>query len=189
MALLYRKISWLLLLCYYANSPAQVLATSDCNQLQEKKIQTMVGEVIEGKQNGIWCIYENNILILESHYTKGLADGQWIWYYANGTIETTAHYQKGYKKGKQISYFENGNKQSEGDFEGEDRDGIWCDYTANDPSYTRSIYKKGQLHGNYKKFDKNGNLSEEGYFKNNEKSGTWNYFDVKGQLLQSEAFK
>ncbi|MBW3520062.1 toxin-antitoxin system YwqK family antitoxin [Flavobacterium sp. NKUCC04_CG] len=185
----FKTISLFLGAVFFQSSYGQHLSTASNDSSTDINIQTEVGEVIDGKQNGLWCLYEDHILQRESHYVNGLANGLWIWYYPNGSIETVATYQMGYKKGPQISYFESGKRQSEGNYEGEDRDGIWCDYTATDPSYTQSTYKKGQLHGNYKKYDKNGTLREYGDFKDNKKTGNWTSFDVRGKLVESETFK
>lgn len=118
-----------------------------------------------------------------------MANSLWIWYYPNSSIETVATYQMGYKKGPQVSYFESGKRQSEGNYEGEDRDEIWCNYTVIDTSYTQSTYKKGQLHGNYKKYDKNGSLRAYGDFKDNKTTGNWTYFDNNAKIYKTEYFQ
>lgn len=185
----FKTISLSIAAVFFQNSYSQHLSTAPDYSSEAHKIQTEVGEVVNGKQNGLWCLYENGILQRESHYVHGVANGRWIWYYPNGSIETVATYQMGYKKGPQVSYFENGHRASDGHYEGEDRDGLWCDYAPDDPSYTLSTYKKGQLDGNYKKYDKDGILREEGYFKNNVKSGIWEHYDTLGQHAQTQTFR
>lgn len=184
----FKTISLFIAAFFFQNSYSQHLSSASNYSSEELKIQTEVGEVIKGKQNGLWCLYENGILQLESHYVHGVANGLWIWYYPNGSIETVATYDMGYKKGPQISYFENGHTASEGHYEGEDRDGLWCDYAYNDPSYTLSTYKKGQLDGHYKKYDENGILREEGCFFDNKKTGYWNYFENNAEIYKTEDF-
>ncbi|WP_430612117.1 toxin-antitoxin system YwqK family antitoxin [Flavobacterium sp. JP2137] len=184
----FKTISLLIGAVFFQSSYSQYLSTGSPYSSEENKIQTEVGEVIDGKQNGLWCLYEDRILQLESHYVHGLANGLWIWYYPNGAIETKATYQMGYKKGPQVSYFENGKAASEGNYEGEDRDALWCDYAPNDASYIQSTYTKGKLHGSYKHYDKNGILREEGHFKDNKKTGDWNYFDNKAKIYKTEDF-
>jgi len=60
-----------------------------------------------------YSTFPNGQLGLGGNIKEGLRDGEWVWYYENGTQRRFATYKNGLKHGPTIFFYNNGIKKSE----------------------------------------------------------------------------
>lgn len=85
--------------------------------------------------------YKSKQLAEKGAFDKGLKDGVWKSWYANGNLSTVEKWQKGFRHGDFIAYAENGEKKVEGRYRNHKKHGKWIDYVLQDTL----VYKHGIL--------------------------------------------
>ncbi len=109
-------------------------------------------------------------------YSKGLRDGNWIFYRTDGKKDYVMSYDQGAQLGKIKIYDYYGNIQSEGPRKNGEKHGSWTQY-----SYKKSKsvieYKNGQQEGKAAYYDKDGDLERTGIFENNKEEGKWLFYN------------
>ena len=82
------------------------------------KSYKVVGNFVEGKQDGKWVWYwENGKIKLEVNYKDGkVGDGKWVEYHESGKVKLERNYKDGKLEGKVVGYYENGQVKQEGNY-------------------------------------------------------------------------
>ncbi|MDB4063069.1 hypothetical protein N9848_01680 [Flavobacteriaceae bacterium] len=116
-------------------------STKDCSKIVYKDgVSTLNGRLYTGDCES-W--HPNGQLKSSQHYVDGKDDGNWVFYFIDGTVQTKAVFKKGIRVGKWEYYYENG--------------GLWKE----------SYYDDGEKSGTWKTFLEDGLLIEEDVFKKN----------------------
>lgn len=121
-----------------------------------------IGLYEEETPKGNWEFYEDNgkLISLGVFDETGERNGNWKWFYSDGTLKQEATYQKGNLEGPYTSYHPNGQLKEKGTYindslEGENR--YFNDYGA---LIEKKFYKKGELHGPYTGYYESGELKK-----------------------------
>jgi antitoxin component YwqK of YwqJK toxin-antitoxin module len=118
----------------------------------EQGVLVAQGEFYDKKKQGLWQYFENNQLIAEDMFDKGLLDGTstiywqttqnkqaaevknweqgkkqgaWLWFYESGQVRMTAYYVQNKLEGKFIVYYANGGVMLSGMYKNNRRNGDW----------------------------------------------------------------
>ena len=103
---------------------------------------TNMGNVVNGKKDGIWKkYYKNGQIHKEITYKNGELDGRWIWYYDDGSLEEEGYYIDGKEEGvwvivDSLGYINKGN------YKNGKREDIWDWYYVS--SKTLDTIKVGE---------------------------------------------
>ncbi|MDC3218556.1 hypothetical protein OAU12_03350 [Flavobacteriaceae bacterium] len=80
--------------------------SSDCSKIVFKDgVSTLNGKLYTGDCESRWI---NKQLKSSQHYVDGKDDGEWLFYYIDGTIQTKAYFKEGVRIGKWEYFYENG---------------------------------------------------------------------------------
>jgi uncharacterized protein len=149
------------------------------------------GQIINGKKEGIWKIYDSTGALKEiSNYKHDTLNGLRITFYENGETYTNAHYKMGVFVDSFFLYFKNGQVQVES----------WFDPTGHEQGLYKIYYENGKLRqighdinnqydDTIKTFYDNGQLMYLEYYKNGKKEGVFTTFDEHGNSIKQEYFK
>lgn len=99
-------------------------STTDCSEIVFKNgVSTLNGKLYTGDCQSRWI---NNQLKSSQHYINGKDNGEWLFYYMDGTIQTKAYFKEGVRIGKWEHFHENGLpwKIQTYDEDG-NKDGVW----------------------------------------------------------------
>jgi antitoxin component YwqK of YwqJK toxin-antitoxin module len=106
----------------------------------------------EGKREGEWnFFYENGSLKADGKYSNNLESGKWSYYNTDGKIEQTGSYKNG-------KY-----------------DGIWIWYFKEDSIKREEEFYNGREEGEYVEYDETGNVIAKGKYYDGEREGEWFY--------------
>ena len=98
--------------------------STDCSKIVFKDgVSTLNGKLYTGDCESRWI---NKQLKSSQHYVDGKDDGEWLFYYIDGTIQTKAYFKEGVRIGKWEYFHENGMpwKIQTYDDDG-NKDGVW----------------------------------------------------------------
>jgi len=124
------------------------------------------GLYYQQKKDSLWKFYDDEEnLISEEFYTKGLKNGNWKHYYPSGKLLRTEYWKNDSKDGKWTLYYETGKLQQE------------------------IAYLEGKLEGDFKVYDAEASCIIEGKYKNDNPSGNWFYYENGGRVKYIEQFK
>lgn len=103
-----------------------------------------------GQENGKWEYFHGRSgrLLSKGEYVDGKREGEWKWYYEDGTLKEVSRFKNGNREGESEQYFPNGL-----------------------PSFKAS-YKNGSLDGNYTAYDISGYKTQSGTMENGKLEGT-----------------
>ena len=80
--------------------------SSDCSKIVFKDgVSTLNGKLYTGDCESKWI---NKQLKSSQYYVDGKDDGEWLFYYIDGTIQTKAYFKEGVRIGKWEYFYENG---------------------------------------------------------------------------------
>jgi antitoxin component YwqK of YwqJK toxin-antitoxin module len=129
------------------------------------------GQLING------YIYKNDTLIAEGLILPdGTYNGEWKYYYPNGTVASEGTYINGKKNGLWTYYYENGKKQQVGKFKNDSPVGEWkWFYPSGSMKKIEYYNQKGLLEGTQVEYDEQGNEIAKGEYYNGLKEGDWFY--------------
>ncbi len=131
--------------------------------VNEKKMAE--GKYVDEKKDSTWRYYnDQEQLISEETFQKGLKHGIYRTYYPGGTINEEIHYLNGKK------------------------DGEWIQYYADGIVKLRGIYRDDLLQGLTQVFYPNSKVMVSGTYKNSLKDGIWMYFDESGKAQKKEIY-
>ena len=104
------------------------------------------GQIIKGKREGEWLqYYANGSLESKSNYKDGKEEGEVFWYYQNGRLEISGNYKDGKEEGGFISYDVNGRIVYKYNYKLGKLDGEWLHYYETGELKEKRLYKSGKL--------------------------------------------
>ncbi len=84
-----------------------------------------IGEINQadssGLKQGLWKIYEGDVLIAEGTYLGGEPDGLWTYWYENGQKKEEGNYARGMKNGIWVEWYQDGAVMWKGEWENGER--------------------------------------------------------------------
>ena len=114
---------------------------------------------------------------------KGDIEGEGLWKVYNGDIlEFEINYKNGIKEGKRKRYWLNGKLRTEDNFKNGIEEGVRKDYYGNGVLKVEINYKNGKQNGLYKQYHENGQLQKEGQIVNNKMEGEFKTYGSDGKL-------
>ncbi len=164
---------------------------------------------LDGKPiTGTIQVFEENHLVAERHYIKGVENGYRTEYYPDGSILMRDTYQDGVKHGDSkgympsgtISYhntyvngklesllifYENGDVYDKGIFD-ENMTGLVTTYYPNKTIAKETPFVRGKGNGLYKNYFETGKLKAEGFLKDGNPHGIFYQYDETGYLKSEE---
>ena len=115
------------------------------------------GSYKDGKKDGLYTYWHEDVLMYEGTYKDGKEDGLWTKWYVNGQKNWEGTYKEGQTiDGLWTRWYENGQKNYEGTSKNGKREGLWTDYYENGQKMTVRTYNDGKLMNSEKCWDKNG---------------------------------
>lgn len=129
----------------------------------------------------------------EGNYSNGKQNGEWVYYYGNGSIQGKGKYLNGNeteigssgvpRNGRQgiwMFYFENGNKESEGNFENGKLDGKYISYFKSGKINSEELFANDKNEGlrivNYE----SGNPKFKGNYISGKENGLFVFYNSEG---------
>ena len=144
----------------------------------------------EGRKNGKYQLFnENEVLISEGVYSKGLENGQFKRYYPSGKVEEVMHFVNGAYHGTYELFHENGNLKQRYQYVNDFIEGEMLVYYESGKLKEAIQFVKGVEDGIFKEYYENGQLSTEGtYIVKNDSDplevGELKQYDEMGQLIR-----
>lgn len=165
-----------------------------------------IGHWKEGKQNGLFQMYtEEGILIdsgtfkdgerdglteqfyndtgklrVSANYKNGILEGEFKAYYPNENLQGEGNYKNGEMNGVFKEYYENKNIRLSGNYKNSLQDGEWKFYLEDGILQSIVNYKDGELNGLKEDYYKNGNVWTRQEFKNNAPEGVYEVYYENG---------
>ena len=109
-------------------------------------------------------------------------NGQFTWYFSDGSISSEANYVNGEIHGLLKEYYVNGQLSKEGTYVYGNRDGVWKEYFMDGTIKRMFNYDNGNAEGEWKWYHYNGTLETVKQFKNDLPFGEGYYYDPNGVL-------
>ena len=143
------------------------------------------GELLNGKENGIWTFfYESGQKQLSSNYDEGIENGLWQWYYESGDLMTSGKYKNGLFDGTWLNYNEEGILLDSSNYVLGRLDGEYKSFYGSGQLSQMGKYSRDKQVGKWMAFYDNGNLSSTGSFIDGELSGLWKFQNIDGTPSQ-----
>lgn len=168
-------------------------------QETERKNATIKYYFENGKYLGKGAyVYQGNNLITKGywefyHTTNGLVkakgnfndagekEGEWAYYYDNGTIKEKTNFKNGKLEGIAEGWFVNGNKWYAASYKNGQVNGLLTKYYYNGYLLSTSNYIEDKQNGNHKEYSSTGTLKYDINFSNDEQDGILTYYYANGQ--------
>ena len=126
----------------------------------------------------------------EGYYTKeGQAEGDFNYYYKNGTISATATYKKGYAEGKKTFYYANKKLKQEGTYKMDKADGYFVDYYINGQVSREGWYVDDNQQGTFISYDLLGKLTNKQYYLYDQVNGVSEFYTPDGRIDNKQYYK
>lgn len=144
----------------------------------------------KGRKQGYWRKKDSlGSIQYEGRFVNGFPDGEFRYYYPNGSLKAVSMISQQGKRAHTVSYFKNGRKLAAGVYIDEKKDSIWQFFNEYDGSLVLTEgYRKGIREGLSKVWYPSGVMSELFYYKNGIKSGLWEQYYLDGKLKLRGAF-
>jgi len=167
-------ISALLMLCFTISySQTQSINQTDAN----------------GKKQGLWKKLDGSLLVSKGTYKDGYPEGEFTYYYENGTQKGVSIFSEKAQKVSSIAFYRSGVKMSEGNYINKQKDGVWKYYTESNILLAVENYNKGSREGDWNSYYPNGVINLEAHYLNNNKSGIWKSYFPDGKLKSMIAYQ
>ncbi|MDQ5928500.1 MAG: hypothetical protein QG594_274 [Bacteroidota bacterium] len=112
-------------------------------------------------------------------------DGEFIYYYKNGTKESVVNYSEGHKSGKEIYWYENQGKKSE-------KQNSWDPKTKTSQTLILNFWNTNKeqtvVDGNGEYENTDNFITEKGTIKNGLKQGVWQGNNSQGKIIFIESY-
>lgn len=110
-----------------------------------------VGKLDNNTVTGSWTFYNSNGSFSGTgHFDQeGKRDGNWIWYYTDGTVKETAVFKNGRLEGENKFNFPNGNPKYIAQFKNDELEGQYLLYNEQGAMLQKKHFKAGKLDGIY----------------------------------------
>jgi antitoxin component YwqK of YwqJK toxin-antitoxin module/capsular polysaccharide biosynthesis protein len=112
-----------------------------------------------GKHGHFSGHFKNGQKSEEGELCNGLANGKWIEWHENGTIENICHYSKGRLHGKLTRWSPTGQKVVERRYKNGRLEGPFATWHSNGQKAATGDYRNGRLHGSFTEWYENGQLA------------------------------
>ncbi|MFT5600937.1 MAG: TonB family protein [Flavobacteriales bacterium] len=157
-------------------------------QSSQLKVQGEYNEA--GNKTGVWKnwdTYGNSAF--SGEYVNGNMNGEWLYYFPNGEIQSKENYEHGSKIGHWEEWHENGKLNGGGYYKSDLKTGEWIWYYDNGQLITTYNYnEQGKEIGEHISWHKGGEKKCEGKFKNGNKEGEWKWYFENNQMSSKEQF-
>lgn len=151
------------------------------------------GEVVGGKQQGLWRYwYNNGAKQSEGVWHQDYQDGQWTWWYADGRVQQVGAYAGQGLNPKKLSsaprtghwrfWYDNGQLTCEGDYAADRQVGQWRFFTKSGKPHAVGSFAAGVKDGAWTWWHANGQRKESGAFANGLKIGEWTTYTDGGEI-------
>lgn len=209
---------------YFPNTTIPIQSI-DCSFDTQKQICIQEGWSLEktllsrglthdGIKEGLWKIYNNNILVEEIRYSNGKKEETGYYYSINGILERTISYKEDIPHGTYTEYYSVATSQdtinntseqeySEVKIDGSSqfpmlkeqglyaygkKEGKWVSYYPDGIPSHEILYSNDKKHGVYTSYHTNGTIKEKGTYNNDVKEGAWFAYHDNGQLQTQQLF-
>ena len=144
------------------------------------------GEYIQGEREGYWVFnFINGMPSSEGNYIDGNIHGEYKWFHEDGYLEEKGSFKHGVKTGKHKQYYESGALSSEYSFNNNGKvAGERLNYYQSGTIKSRYRHSNGVIKGKGIFYHPNGKISEKGNYKNDERSGRWKFYDESGKFIE-----
>lgn len=157
-------------------------------------------------EEGRWQYFDQQEkLIQEMDFVKGVVNGKLIYYYSNGKKESESIYYDGQQNGIYTIWYNNGNKEIEGNYKYGAKDSVWTFYYMNGKNKKQIEYENEDVkmmnywspsgaqmvsngNGLMNLTFSNGNLMEKGNYLNGKGNGEWVYGYENGEIMSKGSY-
>lgn len=150
------------------------------------KSKTVIKEIgcwENNKQNGLFQLYTDDGILLDSGYFKdGERHGLTEQYYLNGSLKIKANYNQGKKNGICENYYDNGIPYQIGEYQNGKRTGTIKQFYPDGSLQIEQEYQYGLLHGKTTSYFPDQTISAQGEYCRGSKCGAWKYFYNNGKI-------
>ncbi len=147
------------------------------------------GNFINNAKNGKWKHREIDGSFQIISYKRGLKDGEFSWFYPNGTNKELGFYSNDQKQGKWRFFSEEGNLETSGKFSYDKKIGLWKYFHKNGQVASMGKLEENELnHGEWKHFHENGQLFKVVTHDNGKLLNVEEYFAKDGKPLEVGSF-
>ena len=125
----------------------------------------------------------------EAHYNKGLRDGNFKEWNANGTLKTSGAYKEGKRSGPwEFRYFVTDQVYQEINYENGLRKGVFKEYLPDSTLVLNGMYANDLKNGKWEYFFETGAKDMTGNFVDDLQDGKWSFWYPNGQLYYEGNF-
>ena len=175
---------------YFSNRQLKYKEIRD-DLFEFKTVYTEDGYLIEFFKNDSIHIKNNPktlAKIFEGKYKNRLKEGEWVYFFKNGSIKSVGNYSEGTKIGTHIYYHNNGQLLKKINYQNGDINGELKEYFKNGKLKSKANYINGNINGKYLEYHDNGKLKADGYYQYGFKIGLFKFYNKKGDLESAETF-
>ncbi|MAZ73658.1 MAG: hypothetical protein CMC70_10995 [Flavobacteriaceae bacterium] len=112
-------------------------------------------------------------------FIQGFQDGEWNYYYDNGTLESTRNYDIDKLEGVYVRYHENGKERIKTVYQEGEINGVYESFYENGQLKSKEFEVMGKNHGKKENFGEEGNLQLIRYYNSGRLTG-YSYLDKAG---------
>jgi antitoxin component YwqK of YwqJK toxin-antitoxin module len=105
----------------------------------------------------------------------GKKEGDWTYFYKNGSVKSKGIYVNNQESGKWKYYFENGKVEQTGEFKNGKAEGLWEWYYPDGKIKREEEYYNGNEEGQVIEYDTSGNVLVKGTYFDGQREGDWFY--------------
>jgi antitoxin component YwqK of YwqJK toxin-antitoxin module len=137
------------------------------------------------QKEGKWITYgnEDSSKSKEEHFKNDLLNGEEIFFYPNGKIQSKGNYINDEPDGEHLSYYESGIIKSMENYKEGETDGKFIEYFENGKPHIIGSFINDVLFGEFIEYDTDGKVLNEGSFIDGDKMGKWTEtVEVRGGL-------
>ena len=147
------------------------------------RVKRASGSYVNGFKNGDWkYYYENGSLEQKGKFIKGKIHGKWKWYYENGNLLRDEEFIKGKENGVITEYSDSGKVVMKGIYLNGLKEGKWLYYSGDVKE--EGEYQEGKKLGPWKMYYKIGTIYYEGEFIDGVENGKHTYFHSNGTVRE-----
>jgi len=159
--------------------------------LGAEQIVTFQRSFQEGQAQGDWTWwYDDGSLNTQGSFAGGEKDGKWLWWYANGKKFAETDYAAGVSQGVLSYWSEEGELLAEGtyDEEGTEVNGTFVDFSSDLILTAQRSYVDGLKEGDWIEWYENGQQASASHYKNGQPTGTWMQWNEEGIKTSEERY-
>ena len=142
-------------------------------------------QMVDGVANGFFEGFydeERTILKWKAQCVNGKKEGEYTYYFANGSVGFTLNMKENNMDGIRRCYYDTGELKHIHHYRKGEEHGVTKTYYKSGQLIEKVHYKKGLKHGRISKYHENGKLKQKGSFKNDKLKGTFKQYDESGKL-------